>query len=137
MWLRQCLLLGKSAENIIEAFTLRSKKKKVHTKRRKEIIKIRKEFNKKENKSYSCEKKFKKWEIKPDLSNSIYNELQKLRVSLIAQLVQNPPAMQDTLVQFLGWEDPMEKGKATHSSNLAWRITWTIQFMGLQRVRQD
>ena len=46
--------------------------------------------------------------------------------SLIAQLVKNPPAMQETLVQFLGWEDPLEKGKATHSSILAWRILWTV-----------
>ena len=46
--------------------------------------------------------------------------------SLIAQLVKNLPAMQETLVQFLGWEDPLEKGKATHSSILAWRIPWTV-----------
>ena len=43
----------------------------------------------------------------------------KALASLIAQLVKNPPAMQETLVQFLGWEDPLEKGKATHSSILA------------------
>ena len=41
------------------------------------------------------------------------------RASLIAQLVKNPPAMQETPVRFLGWEDPLEKGKATHSSVLA------------------
>ena len=46
--------------------------------------------------------------------------------SLIAQLIKNPPAMQETLVQFLGWEDALEKGKATHSSILAWRIPWTV-----------
>ena len=47
--------------------------------------------------------------------------------TLIAQLVKNPPAMQDTPVRFLGWEDPLEKGKATHSSIQAWRIprSWT------------
>ena len=45
--------------------------------------------------------------------------------SLVAQLVKNPPAMWDTLVQSLGWDDPLEKGKATHSSILAWRIPWT------------
>jgi len=45
--------------------------------------------------------------------------------SLIAQLVTNQPAMQETLVQFLGWEDPLEKGKATHSSILVWRILWS------------
>ena len=42
--------------------------------------------------------------------------------SLIAQLVKNPPAIQETPVLFLGWEDPLEKGMATHSSILAWRI---------------
>ena len=46
--------------------------------------------------------------------------------SLIAQLVKNPPAMQETLVQFLGREDPLKKGKTTHSSILAWRIPWTV-----------
>ena len=45
--------------------------------------------------------------------------------SLVAQLVKNPPAMQETPVEFLGREDPLEKGKATHSSILAWRIPWT------------
>ena len=46
--------------------------------------------------------------------------------SLVAHLVQKPPAMQETWVQSLGWEDPLEKGKATHSSILAWRIPWTV-----------
>ena len=46
--------------------------------------------------------------------------------SFIAQLVKNLPAMQETWVQSLGWEDPLEKGKATHSSILAWRIPWTV-----------
>ena len=44
--------------------------------------------------------------------------------SLVAQLVKNPPAMRETWVWSLGWEDPLEKGKATHSSVLAWRIPW-------------
>ena len=44
--------------------------------------------------------------------------------SLIAQLVKNTPAMQETPVRFLGQEDPLEKGKPTHSSILAWRIPW-------------
>ena len=44
----------------------------------------------------------------------------------MAQLVKNTPAMQETWVQSLGWEDPLKKGKATHSSILAWRIPWTI-----------
>ena len=46
--------------------------------------------------------------------------------SLVAPLVKNLPAMQDTWVRFLGWEDPLEKGKATHSSILAWRIPWSV-----------
>ena len=50
----------------------------------------------------------------------------KTRASLVAQLVKNPSAMQETGVRSLGWEDPLEKGKAAHSSILAWRITWTI-----------
>ena len=44
----------------------------------------------------------------------------------MAQLVKNPPAMWETRVRSLGWEDPLEKGKATHSSILAWRIPWTM-----------
>ena len=55
----------------------------------------------------------------------------------LSQLVKNPPAMQETWVQSLGWEHPLEKGTATHSSILAWRIPWTVQSMGLQRVRHD
>ena len=43
-------------------------------------------------------------------------------ISLVAQMVKNPPAVQETWVQSLGWEDPLEKGMATHSSILAWRI---------------
>ena len=58
-------------------------------------------------------------------------------VSLRAQLVKNPPAMQETPVRFLGWEDPLEKKKATHSNILAWRIPWTIQSMESQRVGHD
>ena len=44
--------------------------------------------------------------------------------SLVAQILKNPPAMQETWVQSLGWEDPLEEGIATHSSILAWRIPW-------------
>ena len=44
------------------------------------------------------------------------------RTSLVAQLVKNPPAMWDTWLQSLGWEDPLEEGMVTHSSILAWRI---------------
>ena len=48
-----------------------------------------------------------------------------LGASLVAQLIKNLPAMQETPGRFLGWEDPLEKGMATHSSILAWRIPWT------------
>ena len=59
--------------------------------------------------------------------------------SLVAQLVKNPPAMLEIPVRFLGQEDPIGKGMATHSSLLAWRIPWTekpggLQSIGLQRV---
>ena len=57
--------------------------------------------------------------------------------SLVAHLVKNPSAMWETWVRSLGWEDSLEKGKATHSSILAWRIPWTVQSMGLQRVRHN
>ena len=57
-------------------------------------------------------------------------------------MVKNLPAMQETQVQSLGQEDPLEKGMATHSSILAWRTPWTeepdgLQSMGSQRVRYD
>ena len=52
--------------------------------------------------------------------------LQYSWASLVAQLVKNPPARQETWVQSLGWEDPLEKGNPTHSSILAWRIPWTV-----------
>ena len=62
--------------------------------------------------------------------------------SLVVQTVKNLPAMQETWIQSLGWEDPLEKGMATHSSILTWTILWTeepgmLQFMGSQRVRHD
>ena len=51
--------------------------------------------------------------------------LQYSWASLVAQLVKNPPAMRETWVQSLGWGDSLEKGKATHSSIMTWRIPWT------------
>ena len=54
-----------------------------------------------------------------------------MNASLAAQMVKNLPAMQETQVWFLGWEDPLEKGMATHSSILAWRITWTEELRRL------
>ena len=60
----------------------------------------------------------------------------------MAQTVKNLPAMQETQVQFLGWEDPLEKEMAAHSSTLVWKIPWMedpggLQPMGLQRVGHD
>ena len=68
--------------------------------------------------------------------------LQYSWASLVAQMVENPPAMRETCVQFLGWEDPLEVGMATHSSILAWRSPWTeepgrLQSIGSQRVRHN
>ena len=63
--------------------------------------------------------------------------LQYSWASLVDQLIKNLPAMRETWVRSLSREDALEKGKATHSSILAWRIPWTIQSMGLQRVGHD
>ena len=63
--------------------------------------------------------------------------ISKMRASLVAQLMKNLPAMRETWVQSLGREDPLEKEKATHPSILAWRIPWTIQSMGSQRMGHD
>ena len=52
----------------------------------------------------------------------------------MAQTVKNPPAVRETLVRSLGWEDPLEKGMATHCSILAWEIPWTEEPGGLQSV---
>ena len=62
--------------------------------------------------------------------------------SLVAQMVKNLPAMQETRVRSLGWEDSLEKGLAIYSSTLTWRIPWTeepggLQFMGSLRVSHD
>ena len=65
------------------------------------------------------------------------NPLQYSWASLVAQTVYNLTAMRETWDGSLGWEDPLEKGKATHSSILAWRIPWTIQSMELQKVKHD
>ena len=64
------------------------------------------------------------------------------RASLVAQMIKDLPAMWETRVQSLAWKDPLEQGMATHSSILAWEISWpeepgSLQSMGSQRVRQD
>ena len=67
---------------------------------------------------------------------------QILAASLVAQMVKRLPAMQETRVRFLDWEDPLGKEMASHSSTLAWKIPWMeepdrLQSMGLQRVGHD
>ena len=71
------------------------------------------------------------------LTPGIEPESLLLEASLITQLVENLPAMQETWVWSLCWEDSLEKGKATHSRVLPWRIPWTMQSMGSQRVGHD
>ena len=69
-------------------------------------------------------------------------QLQYSWASLVVQTIKNLPAVQETWVRSLGWEDPLEKGMTTHSSILAWRIPWTeetvrLQSMELQRAGHD
>ena len=83
-----------------------------------------------------------------DIENSItftpefWSTIWVLCASLVAQMVKNLPTLQETWVQSLGWEDPLEKGMPTHSSILAWRIPWTeepggLQSLASQRVRHN
>ena len=77
-----------------------------------------------------------------DMESFILSFLCAYWTSLVVQTVKNPPAIQETRVRSLNQEDPLEKGMATHSSILAWRIPWTeepggLQFMGFQRVGHD
>ena len=72
---------------------------------------------------------------------SIYGN-RPVQASLVAQMVKNLPAVQKTWLRSLGREDPLEEGMATHSSILAWRISWTeepggLPSMGSERVRHD
>ena len=74
--------------------------------------------------------------MKHTLPDSVIHSC-SFRASLVVQTVKNPPAVQETSVQSLGWEDPLEKGVATHCGILAWSIPWTeepggSQSMGLQ-----
>ena len=76
------------------------------------------------------------------LEKGIAYPLQYSWASLVAQLVKNPPAMQETWIRPLGWDDPLEKGKTTHSSILAWRILgrkeWdTTERLSLSLVRSS
>ena len=72
----------------------------------------------------------------------IHEYMCDLNGTLVTQMVKNLPAVQETWVQSLGQKDPLEKGMATHSSILVWRISWTerpgrLQSTGSQRVGQD
>ena len=65
-----------------------------------------------------------------------------MQTSLVVQVVKHLPTMRETRVRSLGWEDPLEKEMATHSSTLAWKIPWTeehgrLQSMGSQKVGHD
>ena len=78
----------------------------------------------------------------PSLLRGFIEPIVISRASLVAQSVKNLPAVQETQVRSLGWEDPLEKEMATHSSILAWKISWTeepggLQSMGSQRVGHD
>ena len=64
--------------------------------------------------------------LKHKLGNSVEHLFSKPYASPVAQLVKSLPVMRETWVRSLGWEDPLEKGKATHSSILAWRTPWII-----------
>ena len=68
---------------------------------------------------------------------STKRQLCSLNLPYVAQRVKNLSAMWETWVQSLGWEDPLEKGMATHSSILAWRIPWTEEPGGLQSMRSQ
>ena len=71
-----------------------------------------------------------------------YMKFFQYQASLVAQMVKNVPAVKETQVQSVGWEDPMEKEMALHSSILAWEIPWTeesggLRSMGSQKVEHD
>ena len=75
------------------------------------------------------------WVVFVDFHNPYNHPV--IRAALVARLVKNLPAMRETWVRSLGWEDPLEKGKATHSSILACRISWTLQSIRSQRGGHD
>ena len=82
---------------------------------------------------------FNNFTIGRNKNGNLVSKWAKDWASLVAQLVKNLPAVRETQVRSLGWEDPLEKEMATHSSILAWKISWTeeprgLQSMGSQRV---
>ena len=72
-----------------------------------------------------------KLQVKRGAIHTVYTVLW---ISPVAKMVKNPPAMQETWLRSLGWEDPLEKEMATHSSILAWRIPWTVWSIGSQEL---
>ena len=101
--------------------------------------------------SHSHGLKTRKWQnwvcaqasFTPDLCFHVSTALNFIiGVGMVAQMIKNPPLVQETWVQPLGQEDPLEEGMATHSSILAWRVPWTeepgeLQCIGSQRVRHN
>ena len=87
--------------------------------------------------------KFKKQVMSPKCNrNTNTFTVKSIRTSLVAQTVKRLSTMRETRLRTLGWEDPLEKEMATHSSTLAWKIPWTgepgrLQSIGSQRVRHD
>ena len=82
------------------------------------------------------------WRIQGRKESDTTEQLSRFGASLVAQTVKRLPAMQETWVRFLGWEDPLEKEMAPHSSTLAWKIPWTeepgrLQSRGSLRLRHD
>ena len=72
--------------------------------------------------------------IDPVFNTDSWKSSFRMEVLMVAQTLKNLPAMQESWVQSLGWEDPLEKGMATHSSILVWRIPWTEEPGGLQSI---
>ena len=83
--------------------------------------------------------------ISPSVKFAYTNLYQNLKIKItwvLAQIVKTLPAIQETQVRSLGWQDPLEKEMTIHSSILAWRIPWTeepggLQYVGSERVRHD
>ena len=94
-----------------------------------------------QNLENKMELQIKSLETRIEKMQEMFNkDLEEIGASLVAQRLKHLPAMWETWVQSLGWEDPLEKEMATHSSILAWRIPWMeepggLQSMGSQRVK--
>ena len=76
-------------------------------------------------------------QISMDQDKTYFNRLSRDHASLVAQMVKNLPAMWETQVRSLGWEDPLEMGMATHSSILTWKIPWTEEPGGVRSIGSE